>query len=386
MRSSYDDDNESATTILSLRAFLFQPYKTAVQQPANRFIVHAYGWVSLCSVSLSRDIEDKGHAGFLLLPLLCSQTFLFALHNSSLSTMTSPPFRIMKTYTPQPLGKAGAMSHVFTRNTNPAEFHRHVIQAQNAFSFCNFHQSINHYNNAMEELNANLATTTLLQRATIHEIAGSYNNALNDAKAVIAIDSTLPDGYLSACNTLLLENKYREALLLSREGCQKADWDHPQYEALVELEKSISREVHKQNRWLMNKLPFDVIENVLRMLPLLSRVQLSLTCMDWNEFLCEWTGMWHDVWINHRISRSLPQFLDCVINSQVRTLIIDVEILDKLQSICLHAATHWRNLESLGMLVLVNGSYHHHQQRYLLTTLFIRVALLHTTPARIPDH
>lgn len=273
--------------------------------------------------------------------------------------MTVPPFRTIKTYTPQPLGKAGAMSHVFQRNTNPAEFHRHVLLAQNAFSFCKFQQSIDHYNTAIQELNVSLATTVLLQRATIREIAGSYSDAFKDAKSVIAIDSTLPDGYLSACNTLLLENKYREALLLSREGCAEADCHHPQYEALVQLQKSISREVHIQNTWLLNKLPFDVIENVLTMLPLLTRIQLSLTCMDWNEFLDEWTGMWHDIRISHRVSCHLSRFLDCVVNSQVRTLIIDVEMLDKLQLICSHAATYWNKLESLGNLIY-NESHHHH--------------------------
>ncbi|KAI8141687.1 hypothetical protein BJV82DRAFT_714896 [Fennellomyces sp. T-0311] len=166
-------------------------------------------------------------------------------------------------------------------------------QGKHAYGSKNYDIAVDSFTRAIEILQQDLSIA-LLHRAAALEMKHDYDGVMRDSlQANPNNKSTVPDPYFTAANSLLLQDRLREAANHLHTGINIVPSTCMQHPALVQQYQRVATEMDARNQWMANLLPYEILNRVLSLLSPRSCIRLASTCRFWNTYILrKWPGMW----------------------------------------------------------------------------------------------
>ncbi|KAI9276870.1 hypothetical protein BDA99DRAFT_120330 [Phascolomyces articulosus] len=235
-------------------------------------------------------------------------------------------------------------------------------QGKQAYASQNYSQAIDLYTHALDLLQSELESVILLHRATAHEKRKEYHRAADDAKRANPYNNlTRPDPYLVGANIFLLQKRWHEAANVYKRGAILVPNTYRERSVLTDNYQHLTMVIHKNNQWIAEVLPYEVVSQILSYMSTTDCVRLASTCHFWRNFILQQQGsssLWYTLHIAEMMTKTaIGPFLYSIPADKPRMITLkrtdkdNLSLLDGVSAKILGIVNdrRWDNLESIGM-------------------------------------
>ncbi|KAI9250886.1 hypothetical protein BDA99DRAFT_575248 [Phascolomyces articulosus] len=250
---------------------------------------------------------------------------------------------MVTTTTPFPSSYEDPWSHFTSTHLDLTTTQNAFEQGRHAYSTQNYAQAMDFYTQALDALHHNVESIILLHRAVVYEKLHKYQEAMDDCMQVEVninnnnqrqqqVHQHCPDLYWMKACIFIRYSELFEAACTYKKGSDTLSIQtfldqkkqlHNQYDRVM-------KEIEYQNHWLMRRLPYEIVSNILSFMSWETQGQLALTCWFWYKFILQaWPGLGShiDATIGHR-SRLLCQFVQRLPPHHAKTLKLELCDMD----------------------------------------------------------